>query len=609
VPNWSEGYFDIDPSGRVLVRPLADEGPSFALLDVVKEARARGLRIPLLLRFPDVLRHKLKRLQGAFADAMKAHGYSGGYSAIFPIKVNQQRSVVQEFAQVFDEGFGLEAGSKPELIAVLAMSPGGLVICNGYKDREYIRLALMGVKLGLKVFIVIEKVNELELVIEEARRLDVLPFLGVRIRLAAVGAGKWQNTGGDKGKFGLLPGQVIKLCQDLEQAGLKQSLRLVHCHMGSQMSNVRDIAAGMRELTRYVVELSQAGFDIGYVDVGGGLAVDYEGTRSRSSCSMAYGLEQYANAIITPLAEACAEHGLHPPRVLSESGRAMTAHHAVLVANVTAVEQGAEGRFSAAETPRHPVLRHLHELCAQLDSRPAFEIYHEAQYHLQEGQALFAMGHLNLAERAQLDDIYYAAMRGAAARLRGDVRTQRELKEEIEDKLCDKYFVNFSVFQSVPDVWALEQIFPIMPLDRHLEEPVRRAVLEDLTCDSDGRIDRFVDSGGLENSIPLHPLKDGEDYLLGLFLVGAYQETLGDMHNLFGDTDSLNVHVRGNEMSLSAFKEGDATDELLKYVGYDIDELRMGFRAKLNRAKLGAELAKQFADAFESGLQGYTYLA
>jgi len=461
----------------------------------------------------------------------------------------------------------------------------------------------------LDVCIVIEKANELEVVIEEARRMQVKPLIGVRVRLASIGTGKWQNTGGDKGKFGLLPRQVLDLCQQLKAAGMESCLRLVHCHMGSQISNVRDIAAGMRELTRYVVELSKLGHSIEFVDVGGGLAVDYEGTRSRSSCSMSYGLDQYANAIVMPLAEVCAEHGLPAPRILTESGRAMTAHHAVLVANVTAVERGFEGHYAPDHEPLHPVLRHLHELCASLDTRPAMEIYQEAQHYLGEGLSRFALGQLGLEERAQLDDLYYAAVRGAERRLSDQVRSQRELKEEIEDKLSDKYFLNFSVFQSVPDVWALEQIFPIMPLNRLHERPDRRAVLEDLTCDSDGRIDRFVDSEGIESSLPLHSLRANESYLLGLFLVGAYQETLGDMHNLFGDTDSVNVTMHGDGYQLSALRQGDATNELLRYVGYDVDELRLGFRSKLARAGLGADEAKWIGDALEAGLQGYTYLA
>jgi arginine decarboxylase len=592
---------------------LGVDGAEIALQDVVNAASAQcGLRIPLLVRFTDILGHKLRRMQAAFAGAMADLEYTGGYTAVFPIKVNQQRSVVAELVRSGTSGFGLEAGSKPELVAVLAMSQGGTVICNGYKDREYIRLALIGRKLGLDVYIVIEKANELPLVLEESARLGVQPLLGVRMRLASLGAGKWQNTGGDKAKFGLLPRQVLDLSAQLKAAGMNDALRLVHCHMGSQISNVRDIAAGMREMSRYLIELTRLGHPIETVDVGGGLGIDYEGTRSRSDCSINYGLDEYAHAIVSPLAECCREHSLAMPRIITEAGRAMTAHHAVLVANVTAVEQGTEGAFDAAQLPEHPVLRHLHQLCGDLGRRPPTELFHEAQHYLSEGLARFALGQLSLAERAALDDLYYTVVRGVIASLNEDVRSQRELKEELEDRLADKYFLNFSVFQSVPDVWALEQVFPIVPLTRLDEKPERRGVLEDLTCDSDGRIDRYVDSEGLENSMPLHALKPGEIYNLGLFLVGAYQETLGDMHNLFGDTDSINVALDSAQpdgYTLSAAREGDTTGELLKYVGYDIEQLRQAYRSKITAAALPLDEAELIANALESGLQGYTYLA
>lgn len=611
VPHWADGYFDIDDRGRLVVRPQGEGGPEFALSEVMRRTAECGLRVPVLLRFTDILGHKLRRMQDAFARAMADQEYDGGYTAVFPIKVNQQRSVVTELvrAGAGQAGFGLEAGSKPELVAVLAMSQGGTVICNGYKDREYIRLALIGRRLGLDVYIVIEKANELPLVLEEAARLGVQPLLGVRMRLASLGAGKWQNTGGDKAKFGLLPRQVLDLSAQLKSAGFNDSLRLIHCHMGSQISNVRDISGGMREMSRYLVELLRLGHPIETVDVGGGLGIDYEGTRSRSDCSVNYGLDQYAMAIVTPLAETCREHGLKMPRVVTEAGRAMTAHHAVLVANVTSVEQGTAGAFDPGDVPTHPVLAHLHELCSELGRRPAAELVHDAQHYLTEGLSRFSLGQLSLAERATLDDLYYTVVRGAIARLSEDVRSQRLLKEELEDRLADKYFLNFSVFQSVPDIWALEQVFPIVPLTRLDERPTRRGVLEDLTCDSDGRIDRYVDSEGLENSMPLHELKADQPYLLGLFLVGAYQETLGDMHNLFGDTDSVNVRVVDGDFQLSAAREGDTTQALLRYVGYDIDELRLAYRSKLSRAGLDAELAQSIAAALEAGLQGYTYLS
>ena len=608
MAHWAEGYFDIDSAGRLVVQPRGGGGAQVALTEVVCQAQRAGLRSPLLVRFTDILGDKLARLQAAFAKAMHEKDYAGGYTAIFPIKVNQQQSVVAEFTRASTDGFGLEAGSKPELMAVLALARSGTVICNGYKDREYIRLALIGIKLGLSVYIVIEKANELEHVIEEARALGVRPLLGVRMRLASLGAGKWQNTGGDKAKFGLLPSQLLQLSADLRAAGLSDCLKLLHFHMGSQISNVRDIVGGMREAVRYFVELHKLGHAISHVDVGGGLAVDYEGTRSRSDCSMNYGLDQYAASVVGAIAEVCEEHQIPAPRILTESGRAMTAHHAVLIANVTAVEQTSAGfaDLNADELPK--TLRHLKELYDELASRPPQEAFQEAQYYQSEGHSLFALGQLSLVDRARMDELYYAVVQKLRVGLREEVRSQRELLEELNDKLADKYFSNFSVFQSVPDVWALEQVFPIMPIARLDERPTRRGVLEDLTCDSDGRIDRYVDSGGIETSMPLHAL-GADPYYIALFLVGAYQETLGDMHNLFGDTDSVNVRLTDNGWQLEGAREGDTTQDLLRYVGYDVETLRRSYRAKISAAGLRADEAKRISEALESGLSGYTYLS
>jgi arginine decarboxylase len=607
VPHWSDGYVDIDERGKVLVRPSAT-GASASLPAIIDAALDSGLRVPLLVRFPQMLSDRVGRLQRAFEKAMRERGYGGGYTSVFPIKVNQQRAVVSEFLSNSGPGFGLEAGSKPELMTVLAMSRGGVVICNGYKDREYIRLALIGRKLGLDVYIVIEKAGELPLVIEEAARLGVEPLLGVRMRLKSIGAGKWQNTGGDKAKFGLMPRQLIELSQALAAAGLQGALKLLHFHMGSQISNVRDIAGGMREAVRYLVEISKLGHTITHVDVGGGLGVDYEGTRSRSFCSMNYGLDQYAQSIVTPLAEACAEHGLPHPRIVTESGRAMTAHHAVLITDVTAVERMPAGDPLAGQSGGSSALRHLRELHADLDKRPLLEIYQEAQHYALEGQTLFAHGAIDLDERAALDDVYYAILHAVLKRLKADPRASAETVDELTEALADKFFVNASVFQSMPDVWALEQVFPIMPLAGLDQAPARRALLEDLTCDSDGRIDHYVDSESLKGTMPVHAPEDGKPYYLGVFMVGAYQETLGDIHNLFGDTDSVSVRVDANGFSLEDARQGDTTDELLRYVGYDIDQLRMAYRAKVGALKLDPGEAKRLSEALEAGLTGYTYL-
>jgi arginine decarboxylase len=610
IPYWSEGYFDVDEAGRMLVLPRGSNGPSLALPEVVDQATAAGLKLPLLLRFSDVLGDRLGKLQAAFGRAMAELDYKGGYTAVYPIKVNQHRGVAGELASVGGEGFGLEAGSKPELMAVLGLAkPGSIVICNGYKDREFIRLALIGRKLGLKTFIVIEKSSELAMVIEESKALDVKPGLGVRMRLASLGAGKWQNSGGDKAKFGLSPRQVLDLVERLKAADMLDSLELLHFHMGSQISNVRDIASGMREAVRYFVELSKLGLGIRYMDSGGGLGVDYEGTRSRGFCSMNYGLDQYAHTLLQPLAEACEEHGLPPPMMVTEAGRAMTAHHAVMVVNVSEVERAPEGNVPAEEAGEPAVVRHLREIFAALDERPALELYHEAQHHLAEGYTLYSHGQMTLAQRALIDDLFYAIAHAVRGRLTGEERSHRDTLDELNTRLVDKYFVNFSVFESIPDVWAIDQVFPIVPISRLDEAPDRRGVIADLTCDSDGRIDTYVESEALDSSMPLHSPRVGESYRLGIFMVGAYQETLGDIHNLFGDTDTANVKLGADGgWTVTRQRRGDTTDVMLDYVGYDLAELRATYKAKVDAANLPAVEAAKLLVALEAGLTGYTYL-
>ncbi len=610
VPYWGDGYVDVGATGQIVIRPHGPDGPALSLPQIVERARAEGLRLPLLVRFPDILADRLSRLQRAFAKAIADWDYAGGYTAVYPIKVNQQRGVVSELVAAGQQGFGLEAGSKPELMAVLGMArPGSVVICNGYKDRQYVRLALIGRKLGLRVHIVIEKLSELDHVLAESRALGVEPLLGVRVRLASIGAGKWQNTGGDKGKFGLSPSQVLTLVERLERAGLKHTLKLQHFHMGSQISNVRDIANGMREATRYFVELTRLGVPLEIVDVGGGLGVDYEGTRSRSHNSINYSLEQYAGTIVQSLAEAVADEGLAAPHIITEAGRAMTAHHAVMVANVTEVEEVPAGSMPPAGTDEPAVLRHLREVHAALGERPPLELFHEAQHHLAEGQSLYALGQLALADRARLDEMFYAIANAVRGRLLPAERSHRQALDELDEKLVDKYFLNFSVFESVPDIWAIEQVFPIAPLTRLDEQPTRRGVLVDLTCDSDGRIDHYVDAEGVDVSLPLHPLRPGETYCLGIFMVGAYQETLGDIHNLFGDTDAVNVKVEGDSYTFAHTRRGDTTDLMLDYVGYDLAALRQCYRERIADAGVSGEEAERLFQALDSGLTAYTYLA
>ncbi len=610
IPHWSDGYFDVDAQGRIAVRPKGAAGPAIALPDVVDTAMAQGAKLPMLVRFPDVLGDRLGKLQAAFAQAEKDWDYKGGYTAVYPIKVNQHQGVAGTLASHAGEGFGLEAGSKPELMAVLALSrPGGLIVCNGYKDREYIRLALIGRKLGLQTFIVIEKPSELKLVLEEAQALGVKPGLGVRMRLASLGAGKWQNSGGDKAKFGLNPRQLLDLWKRLRDAGMGDCLQLLHFHMGSQISNVRDIANGMREATRYFVELSKLGAKVSHVDVGGGLGIDYEGTRSRSYNSVNYGIHHYASSIVQPLAEACEQHGLPPPRIVTECGRAMTAHHAVLVTNVSEVERAPEGRVpDVHEDESHPV-RQLRELHDEMAQRPAVEVFHEAASAHAEGLTLYALGQIDLTQRARIDDLFYAIAHAVKARLTYDEKSHRDLLDELNERLVDKYFVNFSVFESMPDVWAIDQVFPIVPIERLDEEPTRRGVIADLTCDSDGKIDTYVENEDLDSSLPLHELRSGERYRIGFFLIGAYQEVLGDIHNLFGDTDAIEVKLNGDSYAITQQRRGDTTDVMLDYVGYKLDDLRRRYKAMVGAVDLGKGEAERLNEALERGLTAYTYLS
>jgi len=604
IDRWSEGYFDLDGRGRLLALP--DREQPLALAEIVERARADGLRLPMLLRFPDILRARAGQLRQAFETAIDELDYGGRYNLVYPIKVNQQASVVRTLAKI--AGLGLEVGSKPELITALAVSrPGSLIICNGYKDAAYVRLALSGLKLGLKPVIVIEKPGEWRLIRREAERLGVTPEVGVRLRLSSLGSGNWQNTGGERAKFGLAASQVLKLAEEMRSNGCLDWLTLLHFHMGSQISNLRDIQRGVREAGRYFVELVRAGIGIRRLDIGGGLGVDYEGGGTRSFCSMNYSVGQYAHAIVSGIAELCREHELAMPDLLSESGRALTAHHAVLVTNVTETETLPRDADGASEADP-PVIRGLAEVLVQADEREPEESFLEAEHLLEEGRNLFLYGDLQLADRARLEPIYNAILERVAARLDPEHRRHRELGERIRYQLSAKYFINLSIFQSLPDIWAIDQVFPILPLSRLDEEPTERAVLEDLTCDSDGRIDRYVDRGLLEPTLPVHRIGEDETYLLGIFMAGAYQETLGDIHNLFGDTDSVDVHLDGEGFRLENARAGDSADMLLELVGYNPRELMTACRARVTAAGLAREQAEELERLLTEGLSAYTYL-
>lgn len=615
LAHWGEGFFEVGNDGQLWVRPNGASDPARAgLADIIARLRGQSLGLPCLLRFPQILQQRVQALQQAFAQAMQRENYGAGYTPVYPIKVNQQRRVVEEILHAGAGCLGLEAGSKPELLTVLALMPvGGTVICNGYKDAEYIRLALMGERLGLKVYLVVEKSAELPRILQISREMQVQPRIGVRARLASAGAGKWQNTGGEKSKFGLSSTEILRLVADLAAADALDCLQLLHFHLGSQIPNIQYIHGGMRECARLYAELRRLGADLRVVDVGGGLGVDYEGTHSRAYCSTNYRLEDYAQAVVGGLAEICRQEALPEPQVISESGRALTAHHAVLLFDVIDVEAAAGESLAENDLPKdhgNPWVRLLARVQHSPDARTALEVYQEAVFRLGEEQQEFKLGLLDLAGRAQAERLYAHLMWRCRALLDPAKRAHREILDELEEKLLDKYFANFSLFQSLPDVWAIDQVFPIMPIQRLTERPDRRARLEDITCDSDGRIDAYVTADGLSPTLPVHSLQPEEPYYLAVFLVGAYQEILGDMHNLFGDTDAVNVLCESNgAVRLEGAVPGDTVAEVLQYVQFSADELLRQFERKLaHSSQIPASERETFLRDFRDGLQGYTYL-
>jgi arginine decarboxylase len=588
---------------------------------LARRLRDQGLSLPVLVRFDDILRHRVRAIRQAFEGAMARHRWQGAYRPVYPIKVNQQQSVVRAILSA--GGIGLEAGSKPELMAVLALAPAGEnVICNGYKDRDYIRLALIGRRLGLHVHIVVEKPSELELVIEEAARLGVEPLLGVRVRLAAAAAGNWQNSGGERAKFGLSAQQLQALVARLQAVGGLGWLRLLHAHLGSQIPNLEDIRAGVTELARFYTALAERGCGLDTLDIGGGLGVDYEGTRTRAYCSVNYALDDYAAAIVETAASVCRAAGVPDPHLVTESGRALAAHHAVLITDVVDREQA--GGLAAPALP--PMIgagveseagpggevATLEQALASADEAPPLALFERAEAAVQAARAAFAAGRLDLAGRARADECFAALCRALRGRLSHANRRQRELLERIDGELADKLFCNFSLFQSLPDVWAIDQIFPIVPLQRLHEAPTERGIVHDLTCDSDGCVSHYVDQDGIEASLPVHAFDPRtETYLLGVFMVGAYQEILGDIHNLFGDTDAVNIALdpqAPDGYRLSDAERGDSADELLSYVHFEPRELLTRFRRRIDATGLERGERERLYLELKAGLYGYTYL-
>lgn len=619
IEGWGAGYFDINDQGHVVVRPDPDRPDvSVDLRDLARDLEEQGIQLPVLLRFSDILRSRVETLSERFAAAIREFEYTGDYTTVYPIKVNQQRHVVEEIVRYGSaHGVGLECGSKPELQAVLGLVEGTdqLIVCNGYKDHEFMRLALMGQKLGHRVFIVLEQLSELDVLLEVADELGVTPTAGVRIKLASEGAGRWAQSGGEKSKFGLSSAELVKLIDRLEEMGRLGIIKLIHFHLGSQITDIRFIKAGLAEVARFYAELRQMGVDITHVDVGGGLGVDYDGTTSTNNASVNYTLQEYANDIVYTIAEACREQELPMPHLISESGRALTAHHALLLVKVIDVESQAARAIPALTDDDHSLLHEMYEDYRTIverspRSRKVLEVFHDASFDKDRARQYFNSGVLTLRQLATAELIWLATMNAIYPIVQRDPDTYADIARELQGTLVDRYFLNFSLFQSLPDSWAIDQLFPIMPIHRLDERPTRHGTLQDVTCDSDGKIDRFVGDRNGRPSLELHAFRDGEDYILGIFLTGAYQEILGDLHNLFGDTNAVHVMLtEDGRFEINDLVEGDTVTEVLNYVQFGAAQLLATFRRKVTAAKgLSREEANAFIADYVAGLEGYTYL-
>ncbi|WP_220719534.1 biosynthetic arginine decarboxylase [Agarivorans litoreus] len=618
IPFWSQGYFDINTSGNVVVRPNQQQpNDELELTAISRELTRQGVSLPALVRFPQILGDRVARLCQAFNQAMSNYQYQGDYLAVYPIKVNQQRNVVKallESRSAKQRQLGLEAGSKPELMAVLAVAQqaSSVIVCNGYKDREYIRLALIGEKLGHQVYIVLEKLSELEMVISEAAKLGVTPRLGLRARLASQGHGKWQASGGEKSKFGLSAAQVLKVVSELEHQGMLSSLKLLHFHLGSQIANIRDVRKGVSEAARFYCELRQLGAEISCIDVGGGLAVDYDGTRSQNPNSMNYSMAEYANNIVYSIGDICQQYNHPMPRIISESGRSLSAHHAVLITDVIGIEGYHPEAITAPDENAPQILHNMWATWTELnqgaEQRAIVESYHDSQSDLAEVHTQFNLALLDLEQRAWAEQLNLRISYEIQQRLSRENRSHLDLLNELRERLADKFFVNFSLFQSLPDNWGIDQVFPILPLSGLDKAPDRRAVMLDITCDSDGSIDQYVDGLGIETTLPVPAWNKEEPYLMGFFLVGAYQEILGDIHNLFGDTDTASVLVDAKgKMRIKDITPGDTVEDVLGYVNLNSDEFIRSYR-ELVRQHIPKDQQRTILSELEAGLRGYTYL-
>jgi arginine decarboxylase len=614
VEGWGVGYFGINGKGHVTVHPTKDPEHSLDLFELAQDLEAQGVSLPLLLRFSDILRTRVESLSQRFEKAIADFDYEGGYTTVYPIKVNQQRHVVEEILEFGrPHGVGLEVGSKPELQAVLALNErtDHMIVCNGYKDEEFIRLALMAQKLGHTVFIVIEKINEVDLLLKVAEEMGVEATAGVRIKLASTGSGRWAETAGERSKFGLNASQLVQVLDKLEAAGKLHTLRLIHFHLGSQIPDIRNVKLAMAEVSRYYVELRKMGVDISHVDVGGGLGVDYDGSRSTAHASVNYSVQEYANDIIYSLAEASRDSEVPMPHVISESGRALTAHHALLLINVIDLETQLVADVGEVPDDSHSMVHDLAASIAEINLRNLREVFHDATFAKEQAQILFNSGVLSLRDRATVERLHLALMNRIARLAAASEDEYEDIIPELDVILTDRYFCNFSLFQSLPDSWAIDQLFPIMPIHRLQEEPTQRGTLQDVTCDSDGKIDRFTGGRTEKRTLELHALRNHhEPYILGIFLTGAYQEILGDLHNLFGDTNAVHLRLaEGGGYEITDLVHGDTITEVLNYVQFDAQALTATFRRKVQRAQaLTRQEANAFIADYIEGLAGYTYL-
>jgi arginine decarboxylase len=617
ISRWGSGYVSINEKGNLVITPRGPEHGAVDLKALVDEIAQRGIPMPILLRFSDILRSRIELLNQAFGNAIAEYAYQGQYRGVYPIKVNQSRKVVEEiieFGRPFH--YGLEAGSKPELLAVMALhdDPEALIVCNGYKDDEYIETALLASKLGRKVILVVEKPDEIEHIHRVANALGVKPSLGIRARLSARGAGRWEQSGGDRSKFGLSAEEMLQAVDKLRGWNELGCLELLHFHLGSQISSIRSIKNALREAGRFFVELYKLGCTgLRYFDVGGGLGVDYDGSQTNFASSMNYTVQEYANDVVYSIQEICDSVGVPHPHIVSESGRAVAAHHSVLVVNVLAVSEFQNYRVPADVAKDAPALvKNLYETYGAVSSKNLLESYHDALEYKDQVLQLFNLGHLSLEHRVLCEQIFWATCQRILAIVRNLPHMPEEL-EGLNKTLADTYFCNFSTFQSLPDAWAVGQLFPIVPVHRLDEEPTRRGILADITCDSDGKIDSFIDVRDVKASLELHPLRAGEDYCLSMFLVGAYQEILGDMHNLFGDTYTVHVSLdaHGNYY-IDEVVPGDSVAEVLRYVDYEPNDLLRRLRTRVeNSVRQGwitLDESRQLIKRFTDGMSGYTYL-